>query len=349
MADSKYDRLPQAGDFEKNNGVEVVYFSPKPIPVGVQAFSARQLQRDANDTYMDFMVSQGSLEFAARGYIGSVVCISSIFTLIFIFMGFAGYTLGRPFWSSFLQHFLNPYLWGIVGVLAALGTYFMCKAARSIAAYPPTRFNRQRREVAFVLKKGEAPRFVPWEDVIGCASASQSITQYGVTNNFALMLGLRDADSGDVLWVTAPYASLSLVVSEWEAIRVYMEEGISGLPAPTILDEDRFQEGTVEHFYMCRKTYREDHSWLVYFFGFVLLQFFTGWTIPCRISIWMNNRPKAAYPKSVIEWSKLLPPEQHAKPSAELLEQSAQARKAYAEGKTFLQYFGIDEVNEDFV
>ncbi len=348
MADRKYERLPQAGDFEKKNGVEVVYFSPKPLPAGGPAFSDKKLQGDANNTYMDFSISKDIFEFGMRCYVGSVVFISSLFFLFSLFIGFAGTYLGRPFWSTWLYHFLNPYAWGFVAFMIGLYCFVIFRAIRLIGTRPPTRFNRERREVAFVLKKGDAPRFVPWENVIACASASQNITQYGATNSFALMLGLRDAESGDVLWVTAPHGSLSLAVAEWEAIRVYMEEGLSALPVLTESDE-MFEEGTVPFFYFCRKTYRENHSWLGYVFGFLLPHVFSGWTLPCYISNWISNRPKAAYPKSVIEWSKPLPPEQHAKPSAELLEQSAQARKAYAEGKTFLQYFGIDEVNEEFV
>lgn len=349
MADSKYERLPQAGDFEKKSGVEVVYFSPKPLPMGGSAFSDKKLQGDANNTYIDFSISKDSFEFGVRCYIGSVIFIMLFFSMANGIMASASISLAnRFFWSDFLRYSLNPYMWGVVAFMIALYCFAIFRVIRLMGTHPPTRFNRERREVAFVLKKGDAPRFVPWENVIACASASQNITQYGATNSFALMLGLRDAESGDVLWVTAPHGSLSLAVAEWEAIRVYMEEGLSALPVLTESDE-MFEEGTVPFFYFCRKTYRENHSWLAYFFGFVLLQFFSGWTLPCYISNWISNRPKAAYPKSVIEWSKPLPPEQHAKPSAELLEQSAQARKAYAEGKTFLQHFGIDEVDEDFV
>ncbi|XQR91307.1 hypothetical protein HKW98_01690 [Stutzerimonas urumqiensis] len=152
------------------------------------------------------------------------------------------------------------------------------------------------------------------------------------------MIGLRDANTGDVLWVTVPTATLGLAVSEWEAIRAYMEEGVSALPEP---QPEEYEEGTVAYFNLCRQVYRTEHSYLRYLFGFLAIQFFSGWHLPCHISAWVNRRPKASFPKEVLNWSQPLPPEQWAVPSEGLKKQSANIRKAFAKGQNLLDYFKV--------
>jgi hypothetical protein len=224
--------------------------------------------------------------------------------------------------------------------VGALATLYLCVfffAIRQASNQPPIRFNRQRREVVYVPKKGMSPRYVPWEEVIASVSVSKLITQYAVIPEFKLMIGLRDKN-GDVLWVSVPSGSLNQAIAEWEAIRVYMEEGPEALPMG---QSDEFEAGSVAYFHMCRQGYRSHHSFLRYVWGFLIIQFFSGWTIPCYIAAWINNRPKAAFPKEVLEWSRPLPLEQHAMPSEALLQESAEIRKAFAKGKNLLDYFKV--------
>jgi len=339
MPENNYDRLPQAGDFECESGTEVFYLSPKPLPTGMPAFSSRQLHREANEVFLDFAVGRGTFEFGARASIGSVMFMVIFFFLFCCFT--AGYVAthhGRNFLGEFIYDFSNPYYWLFILFLSAMYGYFGFQAVRQVSIRPPIRFNRQRREVAFVFKKGEAPRYVPWEEVIACVSVGQTVTQYAVTPSFALMIGLRDANTGNVLWVTVPTATLGLAVSEWEAIRAYMEEGPSALPEP---QPEEYEEGTVAYFNLCRQVYRTEHSYLRYVFGFLAIQFFSGWHLPCHISAWVNRRPKASFPKEVLDWSQPLPPEQWAVPSETLKKQSADVRKAFAKGQTLLDYFKV--------
>ena len=156
----------------------------------------------------------------------------------------------------------------------------------------------------------------------------------------SLMIGLRDSSSGAVAWLTIPTGHLSLAVSEWEALRVYMEEGPEAVPV-TLLTDEEFQEGTVAYFHMCREVYREMHAWPVYAFGFLTIQFCSGWTLPCRLAQWVGNQPKAAFPDSIVEWSKPIPAEQHAQPSPELLQQSAEVREAFSQGLNLLEFYNI--------
>lgn len=339
MPQNKYDRLPHTGDFERESGTEVFYLSPKPVPTGMSAFSGQQLHQDANEVFLDVGAGQASVEFAVRSYIGSIMTLAIFFSLFNVFSASTSFYFGWPFWESLLENVLNPYMWAFTGFIASLAAFNMFRIIRNIGARSPIRFNRQRREVALVYR-GEAPVYVPWEEVIACVSASRVITQYAVMPSFALMLGLRNAETGDVYWITIPGGNLGLVVSEWEAIRVYMEQGPDALPTPLLSDEE-FQEGTVAYFHMCRQVYRKEHWWIRYVFGFLLIQFCSGWTLPCHIAQWVKRRPKAVFPQEVLDWSKPLPPEQHAKPSQALLDESAAVRKAYAKGQTMLDYYQV--------
>ena len=210
----------------------------------------------------------------------------------------------------------------------------------------PTRFNRQRREVCFMPDGATEPSFVPWEEVIACVTVGPVVTEYAVMPSASLMIGLRDSSSGAVAWLTIPTGHLSLAVSEWEALRVYMEEGPEAVPV-TLLTDEEFQEGTVAYFHMCREVYREMHAWPVYAFGFLTIQFCSGWTLPCRLAQWVSNQPKAAFPDSIVEWSKPIPPEQHAQPSPELLQQSAEVREAFSQGLNLFEFYNIKFADED--
>ncbi len=302
------------------------------------AFSSQQLHQEANEVFLDVGAGQASVEFAVRAYIGSIMSLVIFFVIATGGMASVSIQLGdRPFWSDWGNYLLNPYMWGFISCFVVLYCFGMFRIVRNVSVRSPIRFNRQRREVALVYR-GEAPVYVPWEEVIACVSASQIITQYAVMPSFALMLGLRNADTGDVYWVTIPGGNLGLVVSEWEAIRVYMEQGPAALPVPVLSDEE-FQEGTVAYFHMCRQVYRKEHWWLRYAFGFLVIQFCSGWTLPCHIAQWVNRRPKAVFPQAVLDWSQPMPSEQHATPSEALLKESAEVRKAYARGQTMLDYY----------
>ena len=339
MSDLKYNRLPHAGDFEIESGTEAFYLAPRPLPTGVAAFSGHRMHREFNDVFLDFSHSVSGLEFAVRATVGSHAFLIIIF---FIVSGVAAW--GRrhkeDFFEGWWTFFTTWPIWVIVGCFVLISFYFLYKSIHQITSIPPVRFNRQRREVAYVRQKGESPLIVPWEEVIACVTAGTVVNQYAVMHNYSLMIGLRDSRSGEVVWLTLNVGHLSLAVSEWEALRVYMEEGPLALPEPLLMDEE-FQEGTVAYFHMCRGVYREMHSWPVYAFGFLTIQFCSGWTLPCRFSEWIYTRPKAAFPDAIREWSKPLPAEQHAKPSAELLQQSAELRQALDKGLSLFDYYKV--------
>ena len=339
MSDPKYNRLPHAGDFEVESGIEAFYLAPRPLPTGMAAFSGHRMHREFNDVFLDFAHSVSGLEFAVRASVGS-----HAFLIIMFFMVSGVAAWGRRHKEDFLEgwwtFFTTWPIWVIIGFFVLISFYFLYKTIHQITSVPPVRFNRQRREVAYVRQKGEPPLIVPWEEVIACVTAGTVVNPYAVTHRYSLMIGLRDITRGEVVWLTLNVGHLSLAVSEWEALRVYMEEGPLALPTPLLMDEE-FQEGTVAYFHMCRGVYREMHSWPVYAFGFLTLQFCSGWTLPCRFSEWIYTRPKAAFPDSIREWSNPLPAEQHAQPSAELLQQSAELRQAMSEGQSLFDYYKV--------
>ena len=293
---------------------------------------------------MDFGSGNGTLEFGTRALVGSVMTIIILFVIASIPMAYIETKFnGESYLKHLLVVLLNPYFWAFVAALTSMYFFLFTKAIRKLLNVSPIRFNRQRREVAYVAKRGQPPRFVPWEEVIACVSTGKVVTQYGSHNSFSLMIGLRDLASDDVVWITVPTASLMLAVSEWEAIRSYMEEGLSALPPMS----EEYEEGTVGYFQLCRQAYRENHWYVTYLFGFVLIQFCSGWTLPCHIAAWVERLPKTSFPKSVLDWSKPLPPEQWQKPSAELIEQSKAVRKSLRQGKSLFEHFKTQAKAED--
>ena len=340
MSESKYERLPHAGDFENKNGTEAFYLSPKPLPTGAAPFTGLQMHREVNDVYLDFAQGVRGLEFAVRASLGSIVSMAIFFAVVNIILAYSVFSYGRPFWSNLFEFIQNPLMWGFLIVLMLMAGVPLYRSIHHITSTPPIRFNRQRREVVYVREKGQPPLIVPWEEVIACVTAGTLVTQYAVMSSYSLMIGLRDSTCGEVVWLTLSTGHPSLAVSEWEALRVYMEQGPDALPTPVLIDEE-FQEGTVAYFHMCRGVYREMHSWPVYAFGFLTIQFCSGWTLPCRFSQWICNRPKAAFPESIREWSKPLPVEQHAQPSAELVQQSAEVNLAFSQGQSLMDYYKV--------
>ncbi|WP_134676544.1 DUF6708 domain-containing protein [Ectopseudomonas khazarica] len=332
MAEDKYERLPRAGDSEHQLGFETLYLAPKPLPAGQVPFSAQQMHREVNECYLDFAAGGGTREFAVRVTIGTLLLLSLVLVFSALLGAWLQVGVSSRFWSYAGQYLVYSLL--LLSFFFAMFGSIIVYAAYKETRTPPIRFNRQRREVCYVPAKGK-PVFILWEEVIACVAVEQVITQYSATQQFRLRLGFHDTTNEQMHWVTHAHASLMLAVSEWEALRVYMEQGPTALPpAP----QREHEEGTLEYFYFARDTYKECHGFISYG-GWWLLQLFTGWTIPCHIAEWFEHLPKAGFPKAVREWSKNLPTEQWAKPSEELLSQSAAIEAAFATGLSFPEYF----------
>ena len=97
VGDSKYNRLPHAGDFESQNGTEAFYLSPKPLPTGATPFTGLRMHREVNDVFLDFASGVSGLEFAVRAYIGSIMCVAILFSLFNVYAAFTSLSYGWPF------------------------------------------------------------------------------------------------------------------------------------------------------------------------------------------------------------------------------------------------------------
>lgn len=341
MISNKYERLPQAGDIENEPNQHIFYLAPLPLPTGAQPFSSRNVPQHTNEAYMDFALGSASFEFAIRTATTTVFGLILFFFLTGLFLGTYSYlNFGRPLLEELYLLFLSH--WILPSILLGTSLIFAGPIAWKVVLTtrtPPIRFNRQRREVAYVAKRGQTPRIIPWESVIACISNRTIITQYGNQQSNALMICLCDPNDGQIVWLTIASYNAASAMSEWEAIRVYMEEGPDNRPKYFDFSDMEVEEGTVEYFQLCRRTYRKDNGYLMYLFGFVFLQALGGWTLPCHITAWIQRLPRTSFPRSIREWSRPLPEEQWQQPSAELVEQSKEVQKALRRGKTLIDYF----------
>lgn len=340
MISNKYGRPPKAGDIEDEGDQHAFYLAPLPLPTGTNPFSSRNSQQQTNDIYMDFALRGVPFEFAIRMIATIISGITLLLFLIELLLAaYSNLNFGRLIleesYISFLSHWLIP------SFLLSASMLYVAPLAWQIfltTRTPPIRFNRQRREVAYVAKRGQPPHIVPWESVVACVSTRTIITEYGSQQYHALMICLCDSKEDPIVSLTIASYTAADALREWEAIRLYMEEGPYTTTTHYGLSELEFQEGTVEHFQLCRRGYRRDNGYLMYLFGFVLLQCLGGWTLPCHITAWIQRLPRTSFPKSIREWSKPLPEDQWQQPSAELVEQSKEVRKALRYGRTLIDY-----------
>jgi hypothetical protein len=200
----------------------------------------------------------------------------------------------------------------------------------------PTRFNRQRREVCFMPEDAEVPVFVPWESLSAWVIEAQGANQYGVQRQYGMGLGFFYNDR--VVSVEFSCAALPIALSNWEAIRAYMEYEVHTLKEITDpLDlqgpDDPPHEG-LHTFRNARarlhQEIRDKQRGWVYGFFWYLFHVMTFWTLPFYLTEWEVGRVKRmarqALPEVMRDWSEPLRKEQWAKPSPELLRMSAQVR-----------------------
>ena len=200
----------------------------------------------------------------------------------------------------------------------------------------PTRFNRQRREVCFMPDGATEPLFVPWESLSAWVVQAQGATQYGVTRQYGMGMGFEH--EGELVRVEFQCGSVQLAISNWEAVRGYMEyelNDLSALQDPLGLQEpgDPPHEG-LHTFRNARaglhRRLREKEVGRIYAFFWYVYHVMTLWTLPNRLVEWEIKRiakvGRRALPPAMQAWSEPLPPEQWAKPSSELLRLSAKVK-----------------------
>ena len=151
-------------------------------------------------------------------------------------------------------------------------------------------------------------------------------------------MGMGFEHEGELVRVEFQCGSLQLAISNWEAVRGYMEyelNDLSGLQDPLGLQEpgDPPHEG-MHTFRNARaglhRRLREKEVGRIYAFFWYVYHVMTLWTLPNRLVEWEIKRiakvGRRALPLAMQAWSEPLPPEQWAKPSRELLRLSAKVK-----------------------
>ncbi|MGO2453287.1 hypothetical protein [Pseudomonas taetrolens] len=326
----------RAGDIEYFPAGQKTYLAPLPLPTGAQPYCP--YISDYNDIYLDFGGGMPNV-FSYQANLGIPLMCASLTTWGFsILLWFWGVFQGGSAVESWLfarDYFLATWPYGVKTWLAgstmcfAIWLYHHLLFIRVI----PTRFNRQRREVCFMLEEEAEPLFVPWESLSAWVVQEQAASQYGVVREYEMGMGFEHEGE----WVRLEFqcGGLQLAIAHWEAVRGYMEYELDELKAvqdPLELSgpDDPPHEG-LHTFRNARarlhQQIRDKEAGWVYGFFWYFYHVMTLWTLPNRLVEWEIKRiakvGRRELPDAMREWSEPLPPEQWAPPGRDLVRLSA--------------------------
>ena len=328
----------RAGDREPFPSGELTYLAPLPLPTQTIPYSPH-ISR-IGDTYLEFGANEPKV-FSYQIFLGGplgITCLIALglplmMSLVVILIG-----SGEEAWYMLVATFragLESALW--FGLL--LCSLFFCVWLHCHMLFTqvvPTRFNRQRREVCFVPEGSDESIFVPWESLYAWVVQAQGATQYGVIRQCGMGFGFEH--EGEWVRVEFECAGTAAALAHWEAIRGYMEYEINDLkdvqdPVDLQGPDDPPHEG-VHTFRNARarlhQRIRDQEVGWVHGFFWYLYHVMTLWTLPNHLVEWEIKRiakvGRRALPAVMREWSEPLPPDQWAKPSAELLRLSANVK-----------------------
>ena len=331
--------LKKAGDIELFPGGGQTYLAPLPLPT--EAEPCCPYISDYNDTYLDFGGGEPNV-YSYQIWLGvpfTSACLMSLGgSLLVWLMALALGDSATESWEFSVSYFLSA--WKLSAFMwfagSAMCFYVWLGAHKLFTSVIPTRFNRQRREVCFMPDGVTEPLFVPWESLSAWIVQGQSASQYGVTRHYGMGMGFEH--EGEWVRVEFQCGALQLAIANWEAVRGYMEYELNDLQAiqdPLELHEpgDPSHEGL--HTFrnarasLHRRIRAKEVGWIYGFFWYVY-HVMTLWTLPNHLVEWEIKRiakvGRRALPQAMCEWSEPLPPEQWAKPSAELLRLSAKVK-----------------------
>jgi hypothetical protein len=338
----------RAGDIESFPGGKVSYLSPAPLPTGSAPVDFNQASGEVNDAYLDF---GGSLPTPFTWQFTLGIPFIAYLMLAFLMPLIIGASVGgygNSFdafvlvaWGVFDQTFFTTSVICFLVLLMAL--FIKCQYHFKFRNDVPTRFHRQRREVAFAAGGGKPPIIVPWESVAAWVTEAQGATQYGVQRQYGLGLGFIDPDTGQQHFVELQQPGRPLAMGLWESVRAYMEYEVhtreeiqdpNGLNRPG----DPPYEG-VHTFHNARhrlhRRHRDGKIGLFKVSMWYLWHIIDLWTIPFHLAEWeiraIQKAGRKTLPESLDEWSQPLPKDQWAQPSEELKRLSAEVRKRQAQ------------------
>ena len=329
----------RAGDKEVFPSGCLTYLAPLPLPTEAVAFCPVISQM--SDRYLDFGGGEPNV-FTYQMNIGvplTCACLTGVglpmfVALMAIIIGFEVEQVVDAALDAFMAArlpALHIWLFGS-SILFAVWLYHHNLFTKVI----PTRFNRQRREVCFVPEGSDESIFVPWESLYAWVVQAQGATQYGVIRQCGMGFGFEH--EGEWVRVEFECAGIAAALAHWEAIRGYMEYEINDLkdvqdPVDLQGPDDPPHEG-VHTFRNARarlhQRIRDQEVGWVHGFFWYLYHVMTLWTLPNHLVEWEIKRiakvGRRALPAVMREWSEPLPPDQWAKPSAELLRLSANVK-----------------------
>ncbi len=338
---------PKAGDTQPFPSGQITYLAPLPLLTQHPAQDCSHAVGEVNDTYLDFGTGLPQV-FGWQILLGFpftfFVMIAYLLPMIAALMALAagGLDDAKDFFYGTYEGFR------ILGPLAGIGSFVFClfiwlHSRSKVSDIRPTRFNRQRREVCFVPIGDRDPIIVPWESLSAWVIQAQGVTQYGVQRQYAMGVGFHHAPSGRDCTLEFPCTGLPLAISNWEAIRAYMEYEVHSLkeiqdPLELQGPDDPPHEG-LHTFRNARqrlhRRFREGEVGVFGVIGWYLYHVMTLWTLPNYMTEWdirsIKRKSRAALPRTMQEWSKSLPPEQWAKPSAELQRLSQQVKALHTQ------------------
>lgn len=340
----------QAGEVEAFPTGRLTYLAPKPLPTGALPVDYGRAVGAVTARYLDFGVGN-SFAFAWQMILGGAFFGFLLFAVIGPLLAFGGgFHFGNG-WSDAVWAFwgvFNHGIWiGLGGGLFVLllGLQTRWQMHSRVEKIVPTRFNRQRREVCFVPEGHSEPIYVPWEELEAWVVEAQGISEYGVRRQYGFGIGFRHPDTGEQFNLEFETHGLPLSISNWEALRAYMEYEVHTLeeiqPHGELMASDEPQapgagpEEGVEFFHNARRNLHVRRKagkvgWIYVFFWY-LYHLMTFWTIPNRLVVWENSKMRRlsqkALPESMEEWSQPLPENEWAQPSDDLKELSAQVQQ----------------------
>jgi hypothetical protein len=342
---------PTAGEVRKFATGEVVFLAPLPVPTGDIPMDLDGSFLDVNEAYLDIGSSNFNKAFQTQAMIG--LTMAFIITCVVIGPLIIGLTaFGDPYGRSFSDNFLEFFfpglefsMWGGLG-FSAIGIYVILSSTFNKTRSRPIRFHRQRREVCFFPDGSDEQVIQPWEEMVSWLSVSTGVTGVGVMRSYTFGMAFDDPKRNKAHFVNQIVMTPTHAFSKWEAIRVYMEKG------PMFCPDKAPYEGR-HTFDQQRETisqeYREGDRSAFGVGWWYFSHLITLWRFPYWVAEWDHRYSMKSLPNSIAEWSKSLPPEQWAKPSQALKEQSAKIETAFAQGQDFMTYFkaNLNESNTE--
>lgn len=343
---------PSAGEIRTQGLNETLFLSPLPVYTG-QAEASRRNFSEMNDTFLELggnnwgMVEQGKI--LASG-IWLLLFFAFIAPTLIVMYGVLAYPENFPTpWNDLkmaVQVFSGYALLGLLPLGAYV--YGMLSSVYAAAKTYPVRFNRQRREICYVDSDTHRILIVPWESVVAWVANSQGVTPYGATRQYTFGMGLDDEEQDKVQFLLLPQPSDAHALGMWTSIRNYMEDGqlvdtpnpmlkalgliptgdrlkpYEGLHTFEIEREDARAMGSLDDGgddltpeQRERYGYSKQSRWPLR--RWYIRRVLTFWKMPYRLAEWAHRKGRPILPEQVQIWSRPLPSEQWAKPSAALV------------------------------